>query len=46
MVMIAAVTPGLILIRTATVLGLFELEEMTKRGGRPTPLARQLVEFF
>lgn len=46
MVMIAAITPGLVLIRVGIGLGLFRLGTMTEPGGRPSPLARQLVEFF
>ncbi|MGO9465015.1 MAG: hypothetical protein ACLQIB_04495 [Isosphaeraceae bacterium] len=46
LVMIAAVTPGLILIRVAVGLGLFELGKLTGPGGRPSTLARQLVEMF
>jgi hypothetical protein len=39
MVMVAAVTPGLVLIRIGARLGLFEVE-------KGPPLARQLVEFL
>jgi hypothetical protein len=46
MVMIAAITPSLVLIRVGVGLGLFEVGKMTETGGRPSPLARQLVEFF
>ena len=46
LVMTAAVTPGLILIRIAVRLGLFELGKLTGPGGRPSTLARQLVEMF
>ncbi len=46
MVMIAAITPGLVLIRVGVGLGLFEVGKMTETGGRPSTLARQLVEFF
>jgi len=45
-VMIAAITPGLVLIRVGMGLGLFEFGTLTEPGGRPSPLARQLVEFF
>lgn len=46
MVVIAAITPSLVLIRAGVGLGLFEVGSMTEPGGRPSPLARQLVEFF
>jgi hypothetical protein len=46
MVMIAAVTPSLVLIRVGVRLGLFEIGKMHEAGGRPSTLARQLVEFF
>jgi hypothetical protein len=46
MVMIAAITPSLVLIRVGVGLGLFEVGKMHEAGGRPSPLARQLVEFF
>jgi len=45
MVMIAAITPGLVLIPVGVGLGLFVVR-MTEPGGRPSPMARQLVEFF
>ena len=46
MLMIAAITPSLVLIRVGVGLGLFELGTMTETGGRPSLLARQLVEFL
>jgi hypothetical protein len=46
MVMIAAMTPSLVLIRIGMGLGLFEIGKMTEPGGQPSSLARQLVEFF
>jgi hypothetical protein len=46
MVMIAAVTPGLLLVRVGVGLGLFEPGKLHERGGQSAPLARQLVEFF
>jgi hypothetical protein len=46
MVMIAAMTPGLVLIRVGVRLGLFEVGKLTETGGRPSTLARQLVEIF
>jgi hypothetical protein len=46
MVMIAAITPSLVLIRAGIGLGLFEVGKLTEPDGRPSPLARQLVEFF
>ena len=46
MVLIAALTPSLVLIRLGVGLGLFEFGKLTERGGQPTTLARQLVEFF
>lgn len=46
MAMIAAVTPGLLLIRTGIGFGLFEIGKLTEAGGQPSSLARQFVEFF
>ncbi len=46
MVMIAALTPSLVLIRVGANLGLFELGKTTEIGRSPTPLARQFVEYF
>jgi hypothetical protein len=46
MVMIAAITPSLVLIRLGVGFGLFEVGKMTETGGRPSTLARQLVEFL
>jgi hypothetical protein len=48
MVMIAAITPSLVLIRIGVGFGLFEVGALTEFGGRPSPspLGRQLVEFF
>ncbi len=46
MVMIAAITPSLVLIRVGVGFGLFEVGKLTETGGRPSALARQLVEFF
>jgi hypothetical protein len=46
MAVIAAITPGLVLIRVGVGLGLFEVGKLTEPGGRPSTLARQLVEFF
>jgi hypothetical protein len=46
MVIIAALTPSLVLIRVGIGLGLYDVGKMTETGGRPSPLARQLVEFF
>jgi hypothetical protein len=48
MVMIAAITPSLVLIRIGVGFGLFEVGGLTESGGRtiPSPLGRQLVEFF
>jgi hypothetical protein len=46
MVMIAAITPGLVLIRVGVRLGLFEIGKLKDAGGRPSSLARQLVELF
>jgi hypothetical protein len=46
MVMIAAITPGLVLIRVGMRHGLFVIGCLTETGGRPSSLARQLVEFF
>ena len=46
MAMIAAITPSLVLIRVGVRLGLFEIGKLTETGGRSSPLARQLVEFF
>ena len=46
MVMIAAITPSLALIRIGIGLGLFEVGKMTEPGGQPSELAGQLVEFF
>jgi hypothetical protein len=46
MVMIAAITPSLVLIRVGVGLGVFEVRRLTETGGQPSPLARQCVEFF
>jgi hypothetical protein len=46
MVMIAAMTPSLVLIRVGARLGLFEIGKLTETGGRAAPLGRQLVELF
>jgi hypothetical protein len=46
MVMIAAITPSLVLIRIGVGFGLFEVGILTESGGRPSPLGRQLVEIF
>src|SRR5262245_60638672 len=46
MVLIAAATPGLVLIRVGVSLGLFEIGGLTETGDRDSPLARELVEFF
>jgi hypothetical protein len=46
MVLIAAFTPGLILIRIGMNLGLFELGSLTEPGGKRSPMARQLIEFL
>ena len=46
MVMIAAMTPSLVLIRVGVGFGLFEVGKLTETGGSSSSLARQLVEFF
>jgi hypothetical protein len=46
MVLIAAITPSLVLIRIGSGLGLFEVGKMIEPSGQPSELARQLVEFF
>ncbi len=46
MVMIAAITPSLLLIRLGVGFGLFELGKLLETGGRPATFARQLVEFL
>ena len=46
MVMIAAITPSLVLIRVGIGLKLFQVGKMIESGGRPFTLARQLVEVF
>jgi uncharacterized membrane protein YadS len=46
MVLIAAMTPSLVLIRLGVGFGLFEVGSLIETGGRPSSLARQLVEFF
>jgi hypothetical protein len=46
MAMIAAITLSLVLIRVGVRLGLFEIGKLSETGGRSSPLARQLVEFF
>jgi len=46
MVLIAAITPSLVLIRIGSGLGLFEVGKMIEPRGQPLELARQLVEFF
>lgn len=44
MVMIAAITPSLVLIKIGVGFGIFEIGNMTKTGG--LALGRELVEFF
>ncbi len=46
MVLIAALTPSLVLIRVGVALGLFEFGKLIETGGQHSTLARQLVEFF
>jgi hypothetical protein len=46
MVIIAAITPSLVMIRVGMGLGLFELGGLHETGGQSSPLARQLVEFL
>ena len=46
MVMIAAITPSLILIRVGIRLGLFQVASLREPSGQPSPWGRQFVEFF
>jgi hypothetical protein len=46
MVMIAAITPSLVLIRIGVGFGLFEVGKLTETGGQSSSLGRQLVEIF
>ncbi len=46
MVMIAAITPSLVLIRIGMGLGVFKLGTLLEPDRQPSPLARQLVELF
>jgi hypothetical protein len=46
MVLIAALTPSLFLIRVGVGLNLFELKGLKESGGQSAPFARQLVEFL
>jgi hypothetical protein len=46
MVMIAAITPSLVLIRIGVGFGLFEVGSLSETGGQSSPLGRQLVEIF
>ena len=46
MAMIAAIAPSLVLIRIGAGLDLFRVGSLREASGQPSPLGRQLIEFF